>query len=91
MVNHIARRDVIFSCADLDWEKHVEIDPRYLRPAEVDDLRGAASKARHVLGWEPTITYDQLIRETVEHDRELARREQTLLSAGHTVTPRGAF
>jgi GDPmannose 4,6-dehydratase len=83
--------ELAFGCADLDWRRHVEIDPRYLRPAEVDDLRGDASKARRVLGWEPEVSYDDLIREMVDHDRELARREKTLRTAGHAVTGRSEF
>ncbi len=80
-----------FGHADLDWERHVEIDPRYLRPAEVDDLQGDASKARRVLGWSPEVSYEALITEMVDHDRELARQEQTLRTAGHEVATRSAL
>ena len=52
----------------LDWEKHVEIDPRYFRPAEVDALCGDASKAREKLGWEPTTTFEELVRIMVDAD-----------------------
>ena len=45
--------DLVFGQLDLDWKEHVEIDPRYFRPAEVDHLEGDAAKARPVLGWEP--------------------------------------
>src|SRR3989441_1611698 len=45
--------DVAFGCAGLDWHKHVEIDPRYYRPAEVELLIGDAGKAKQQLGWEP--------------------------------------
>ena len=52
----------------LDWEKYVEIDPRYYRPAEVDALCGDASKARVELGWEPTVTFGELVRIMVDAD-----------------------
>lgn len=52
----------------LDWEKHVEIDPRYYRPAEVDALCGDPSKARDELGWEPTVTFKELVRIMVDSD-----------------------
>lgn len=64
-----------FSCLDLDWQEFVEIDPRYFRPAEVDLLLGDASKARSLLGWEPKVTFDELVRLMVEHDLELAKQE----------------
>jgi GDPmannose 4,6-dehydratase len=50
------------------WEPHVEIDPRYFRPAEVDSLLGDASKAREVLDWEPRVRFDELVRIMVEAD-----------------------
>ena len=52
----------------LDWTKHVEIDPRYLRPTEVAELRGDMSKARRVLGREPEIRFHELVRMMVEAD-----------------------
>lgn len=51
-----------------DWEKYVEIDPRYYRPAEVDLLVGDASKARQKLGWKPKITFKELTRLMLESD-----------------------
>lgn len=74
---------------NLDWRAHVELDPRYLRPTEVDSLRGDASKARERLGWEPTVGFRQLIGMMCEHDQELARQELTLANAGHKVVTRG--
>jgi GDPmannose 4,6-dehydratase len=74
--------------AGVDWRKHVEIDPRYFRPTEVDFLKGDASKAREAFGWTPQITFDELVRSMVESDLELARQEQTLLQAGHKVNGR---
>ena len=60
--------ELAFACADLDWRGHVEVDARYFRPAEVDYLCADASKARRVLDWEPTVTFDQLVRIMVEAD-----------------------
>jgi len=69
----------------VDWRRHVEIDPRYFRPTEVDYLLGDAQRARRDLGWTPTIGFTQLVHEMVDHDLELARQENTLISAGHTA------
>jgi GDPmannose 4,6-dehydratase len=60
--------ELAFAHAGLDWKDHVEIDPRYFRPAEVDYLCADASKARRILGWEPTVTFDELVRIMVEAD-----------------------
>jgi GDPmannose 4,6-dehydratase len=67
-----------FGLLDLDWNKYVEIDPRYFRPTEVDLLLGDSSKARRILGWEPKVTFKQLVKMMVEHDMELARSEKIL-------------
>jgi GDPmannose 4,6-dehydratase len=61
----------------------VRIDPRYLRPAEVDSLLGDASRARHELGWSPTVSFEELVREMVEADRTLARRDALVAQAGY--------
>jgi GDPmannose 4,6-dehydratase len=68
--NHSVREflEAAFTHAGLDWEPHVEIDPRYFRPAEVDELLGDASKARGLLGWEPTVRFDELVRIMVDAD-----------------------
>ncbi len=60
--------ELAFSEARLDWESYVEVDSAYVRPAEVDDLRGDASKARAKLGWEPRTAFPDMIREMLEHD-----------------------
>src|SRR5262249_60127261 len=60
--------DVAFGELDLDWTKHVELDPRYLRPTEVDHLRGDAAKARRVLGWQPKVSFRALIQMMVRAD-----------------------
>jgi len=57
-----------FERAGLDWEPHVEIDPRYFRPSEVDDLRGDPAKARERLGWEPKVGFDELVAIMVDAD-----------------------
>ncbi len=75
--------------ASVDYRTCVATDPRYFRPTEVDSLEGDATKARRVLGWEPEIGFEELVRTMVEHDLELARQELTLVRAGHKVTPRG--
>lgn len=75
----------VFGKLDLDWNKYVEIDPRYFRPAEVDSLLGDATKAREKLGWEPKVKFDALIDLMLESDLELARQEKTLSEAGHEV------
>ncbi len=64
-----------FSYLDLDWQEYVEIDPRYFRPAEVDLLLGDASKARRKLGWEPKVSFNQLVKLMTDHDLELAKQE----------------
>jgi GDPmannose 4,6-dehydratase len=80
----------VFGYLGLDWERYVERDPRYFRPTEVDILQGDVTKARKILGWEPRIKIDELVRRMVEFDLELARQENTLTEAGHVFAPRGA-
>jgi GDPmannose 4,6-dehydratase len=70
--------EAVFELLGLDWRKHVEIDPRYFRPAEVDLLLGDAGKARRKLGWTPKVDFDQLVRMMVAHDWQLAREECAL-------------
>jgi GDPmannose 4,6-dehydratase len=60
-----------FEMVGLDWERYVEIDQAYVRPSEVDDLQGDATKAREKLGWKPTISFPQMIREMLESDLAL--------------------
>ena len=60
--------ELAFSLVGLDWEEHVAIDPRYFRPTEVEELCGDATKAREVLGWEPTTTFAELVRIMVAAD-----------------------
>jgi len=63
----------------------VSVDPRYFRPAEVDVLVGDASKAKRVLGWEPTHTLEQLCQEMVASDIKLFERNKYLRDGGHEV------
>jgi GDPmannose 4,6-dehydratase len=65
-----------FSVADLDWRDYVKIDPRYYRPAEVDALEADYSKARNRLGWQPMVTFNELVALMVKAD--LAEVERTL-------------
>jgi GDPmannose 4,6-dehydratase len=57
-----------FGVVDLDWQKYVEIDSKYFRPAEVDLLIGDPSKAKKKLGWEPKIKFKDLVKMMVEAD-----------------------
>jgi len=79
-----------FSCAGLEWQAHVSIDPTYFRPAEVDSLRGDHSKITAATGWLPKVTFTKLVGMMVEHDLEMARREQTLRAAGHHLALPGS-
>ncbi len=75
-----------FGMLNLDAKDFVEIDQRYFRPAEVDLLLGDATKAKQKLGWQPRVSFDELVKMMVEADLELARREETLLKAGHKMS-----
>jgi GDPmannose 4,6-dehydratase len=78
-------RDLVqeaFAHVGLDWQKYVKVDPRFLRPAEVDHLIGDASKARKVLGWEPSVDFRGLVGMMVDADIErLSRSPQPVESA----------
>ena len=63
----------------------IEIDPKYFRPTEVDLLVGDSSKAKTILGWEPTHTLEDLIKEMVASDIELFKRDRYLIDGGHKV------
>ncbi|OGP71518.1 MAG: GDP-mannose 4,6-dehydratase [Deltaproteobacteria bacterium RBG_13_58_19] len=60
--------EAAFSYMDLDWSRYVEIDSRYFRPTEVEALLGDARKAREKLGWQPKVTFPELVRLMVEAD-----------------------
>ena len=67
--------DEAFGCVGLDWQKHVELDPRYLRPTEVDSLIGNAGKAKQQLGWQPKVKFKELVRLMVEADLKRVEAE----------------
>ena len=67
--------EVAFDYLDLDWREHVVTDPQFYRPAEVDLLVGDASKAGAKLGWEPTVSFEQLVQLMVDADLEVLRAE----------------
>ena len=69
--------ELVFNALELRWEDHVEIDPRYYRPAEVDLLQGDASKAERELGWHAKTDLESLANIMVDHDLGLARLEAT--------------
>ena len=66
---------LVFERLELDYEDHIEIDPRYFRPAEVDVLLGDPTKAERKLGWVAKTGLEELARIMTEHDFDLARRE----------------
>jgi GDPmannose 4,6-dehydratase len=83
--------EAAFGYAGLNWRDHVRIDPRYLRPSEVDHLCGDATRAREALGWSPSVGFDDLVRMMVDEDTELARQEKTLRAAGHEIRERATL
>jgi GDPmannose 4,6-dehydratase len=79
--------DAVFERVGLDPAEHVEFDERYLRPAEVDQLRGDATRARTQLGWTPQVSFAGLVDMMVATDMRLAEREKILHDAGHGESP----
>ncbi|MBD3298490.1 MAG: GDP-mannose 4,6-dehydratase [candidate division Zixibacteria bacterium] len=82
-VEDLAR--IAFSRAGLDWKDHVEIDPKLVRPAEVDTLLGNAARAKAELGWEPETSFEDMISMMVDADLERVRRAQRMQNSarGH--------
>ena len=74
--------DEVFGCLDLDWQKYVEIDPRYYRPTEVDLLLGDYSKAKAILKWEPKVTFKELARMMTNADMQIAEHEKIIKEHG---------
>jgi GDPmannose 4,6-dehydratase len=68
--------EVAFATVGLDWKEYVEMDPRLIRPAEVDFLCGDATKAKEKLGWEPEVGFEELIKLMVEADLEAVQRAE---------------
>jgi GDPmannose 4,6-dehydratase len=81
-VSHSVRDlcELAFGEVGLDYRDYVRIDPQFYRPAEVDLLIGDATKARRVLGWEPQVSFEDLVREMVRNDLELTAR-----NSGRTI------
>ena len=90
-----------FAYVDLDWRDYVEIDPKYFRPTEVDFLLGDAGKARRLLGWQPRVSFRELVRIMVDADLQALvelrqcqdvmqrlRQENQIGSPGGTTAPR---
>ena len=78
--------ELAFGHVGLDWQDYVEVDPKLLRPAEVNTLRGDAAKARNLLGWRPTVSFPELVRMMVDADLKRVRRELADLF-GHLRVP----
>ncbi|HWC90354.1 MAG TPA: GDP-mannose 4,6-dehydratase, partial [Pirellulales bacterium] len=75
-VKHSVRQllELAFGHVGLDWHEHVHVDKTLLRPADVNTLRGDASKARRQLGWQPRVAFAQLVRMMVDADMARVRR-----------------
>ena len=76
--------DIAFGYVNLDWHNYVEFDERYLRPAEVELLIGDPAKAKQKLGWEPSVTFEQLVNLMVEADLKALG---LVPLNGHTMQP----
>ena len=87
-VSHSVRQlvETAFGHVGLDWQKYVRVDPAFLRPAEVDHLIGDASKAKRVLGWEPSVSFAGLVAMMV--DADIATLSTSPAAAATTWTPR---
>ncbi len=70
--------ELAFGHVGLDYKDHVVVDERFLRPAEVDQLVGDASKAKRVLGWEPTVRFEELVPLMVDADLALLQEKHRL-------------
>jgi GDPmannose 4,6-dehydratase len=75
--------EIVFGKLGLDLDKYIKLDPRYLRPSEVDALCGDSTKIRTKLGWEPEYKFMDIIDEMIEYDLELAKREKLLRDNTH--------
>jgi len=68
----------VFGYLNMDWNEFVRIDPVYFRPAEVELLLGDSTKARKKLGWEPSVSFDELVRMMVDADMKIAEHEKII-------------
>ena len=82
--------DLAFTRLDLNWRDYVEVDPRYIRPAEVDELQGDASKARKLLDWKPKVNFEQLVAMMIDADMVLAKQERVLADHNAKTSGRGS-
>jgi GDPmannose 4,6-dehydratase len=76
--------DIAFNYVNLDWNDYVKFDPRYLRPAEVDILIGTPAKAKQKLGWEPSVTFEELVKLMVDADLEAIGQQPINQNGSHT-------
>jgi GDPmannose 4,6-dehydratase len=74
--------EIVFAKLGLDYNKYVMVDHRYFRPTEVDVLLGDSAKAKNILGWQPKISFENLIDMMITADLEVAKKEKTLVEAG---------
>ena len=79
----------VFTYLKMDWKQYVETDPRYLRPSEVDELRGDPKKAKDFLGWKPKVDFKTLAKMMVDNDMRLAQEE--LIMRGVDTLPYSAL
>ena len=75
-----------FSCIGLDWQEHVEIDPKYYRPTEVDLLVGDAGKAKRLLNWEPQMKFGDLVQLMARADAEMLEPQRQFRNSGEAGT-----
>ncbi len=75
--------DEVFGCLDMDWRPHVEKDPKYFRPTEVDLLLGDPTKAKKLLNWQPKVGFRELARMMTEADIKIAIEEKMLRDHSH--------
>ena len=78
--------EIVFSKLKLDWTKYVKFDERYMRPTEVPDLCGDATKIRTKLGWEPKYSFDDMVQSMIDGDMELAEKEK-VFALGSLFSP----
>jgi GDPmannose 4,6-dehydratase len=78
--------DIAFNYVNLDWNNYVKFDPRYLRPAEVDILIGTPAKAKQKLGWEPSVTFEELVKLMVDADLEAIGQKPINQNGSHSST-----
>jgi GDPmannose 4,6-dehydratase len=66
---------IAFGLINKNWNNYVVIDPEFYRPAEVDYLRGNSDKAKKLLGWEPKIPFEDLVKDMVNQDIEITKND----------------